>query len=206
MRSVYLLAILGACIHTNPPSSASSAEADMSDIPYGTHPSSRLDFYRELDGKPKQLLVFVHGGSWVGGDKGNLELAPGFVDWFLDRDYAVAAPNFRLAVPPNAPPTDVTVEDMASDVAAAIGWLDGRRARYGISDQNIVLVGFSSGAHLVALLASDAHYLEDEGLSLADLRASISLDVHAYDVPLALELMQGSDVERKPAADPKALW
>jgi hypothetical protein len=58
----------------------------------------------------------------------------------------------------------------------------------------MLLMGYSSGAHLVALLAADETYLELAGLSHASLAGAMSFDVHAYDVPYALELMQGSEL------------
>ena len=56
------------------------------------------------------------------------------------------------------------------------------------------MVGYSSGAHLVALLGADETYVEAAGLSEPSIAATISLDVHAYDVPYALSLMVGSEV------------
>ena len=68
--------------------------------------------------------------------------------------------------------------------------------RYHIASQGILLVGYSSGAHLVALLGTDERYLESAGVQPSQIAASISLDVHAYDVPFALTLMVDSVVEQ----------
>ena len=57
--------------------------------------------------------------------------------------------------------------------------------RAGFSIHGVVLVGYSSGAHLVALLGADGQYLEEAGLEETVLKATISLDVHVYDVPYA---------------------
>ena len=59
-----------------------------------------------------------------------------------------------------------------------------------------MLVGYSSGAHLVALLGANGEYLTEAGLDESRVRATVSLDVHAYDVPFALQLMVGSTVEQ----------
>jgi len=148
------------------------------------------------DGVTKPLVVLVHGGSWVGGDKSNFEsAAPAFIPWWLDRGYAVASVNFRLAsklgTPKNVLPTD-----QVSDIAHAIAWLHAQRDTFSILPDQIVLVGYSSGAHLVALLGADGTYLEEAGVEETILRATVSLDVHVYDVPYALELMVGTDVEQ----------
>jgi arylformamidase len=163
--------------------------------PEGGDPTTALlDLYYVPDGAPKRLMVFVHGGSWVGGDKENLQLATELVPWFLDRGYVVAAPNFRLASPPGGP-RDVTYADQTTDIAFALAWLNDHGATYGISEPGALLLGYSSGAHLVALLAADEQYLQQADLSLDHLSATISFDVHAYDVPYAIELMQGSELE-----------
>ncbi len=169
------------------------------DLPYPPPPGgdaamSLLDLYHQPDGEPRRLLVFVHGGSWVGGDKGNLALAEDLVPWFLERGFVVAAPNFRLASPP-AEGHAVTYAEQATDVAYALAWLRDHGADYGVTEPGAVLLGYSSGAHLVALLAADERYLASAGLSHGDLAGAISFDVHAYDVPYALQLMEGSVVE-----------
>jgi acetyl esterase/lipase len=169
------------------------------DVPYtppdgGDPDMALLDIYYLPDGEPKRLLVFVHGGSWVGGDKSNLELAPALVPWFIDQGFVVAAPNFRLASPLGGP-LEVSYADQATDVAFALAWLDDNGDTYGVTEPGAVLMGYSSGAHLVALLAADEQYLQSAGLAHDDLAAAISFDVHAYHVPYALELMQGSELE-----------
>ena len=154
-----------------------------------------IDLFRFDDDIARPLVVLVHGGSWVGGDKSNFELAaPAFVPWWTDRGYTVAAVNFRLATPYGSP-LEVGPKDQASDIAHAVSWLLAEGSALGVASEPAVLVGFSSGAHLVALLGADASYLTAAGASADAIRATISLDVHAYDVPYALELMVDSDVE-----------
>ena len=156
---------------------------------------AKLDIYSLPGSNNKRLMVFVHGGSWVGGDKCNLKKARGMISWFANRGYVVASPNFRLAKSPrmsNGPGYD----DQARDIACAIKWLHKNAATYGVTEPSILLVGYSSGAHLVALLATDERFLKEVGLSHKDIQAAISFDVHAYDVPYALALMQSSELSR----------
>ena len=59
---------------------------------------AKLDLYRLDDDHPRPLVLLVHGGSWIGGDKSNFaEAAAAFIPWWLERGYTVAAVNFRLA-------------------------------------------------------------------------------------------------------------
>lgn len=154
-----------------------------------------LDIYYRDRSPGKRLMVFVHGGSWVGGDKTNLQKAQDMIAWFLQRGYVVAAPNFKLAAPPRMSRGPGYV-NQARDIAQALAWLRKHASSYGVTKSEIVLVGYSSGAHLVALLATDERYLKEVGLSHHDLAAVVSLDVHAYDVPFALKLMQNNEYRR----------
>lgn len=167
-------------------------------LPEGVDASlATLDLFRPDDDLARPLVVLVHGGSWVSGDKqGFSTAAPAFVPWWLARDYTVTAVNFRLASPLGAPQR-VRPRDQASDIAHAIAWLLANAEEHHIqASEQVVLVGYSSGAHLVALLGADSTIAEAAGLTHSQLGATVSLDVHAYDVPYALSLMEGSVVER----------
>jgi acetyl esterase/lipase len=140
-------------------------------------------------------VVLVHGGSWVSGDKANFgDTAPDFLPWWHARGFATAAVNFRLASPLGEPLT-VGPMDQAQDLAHALAWLAAEADDLGVDGSAPVLVGYSSGAHLVALLGADSSYLSGAGMPEGAIKATVSLDVHAYDVPFALSLMEGSVVE-----------
>ena len=218
MYAITLLLMLGACgqkasTPTNPgvdsSASADSAVPDTDqpsttawqDLEY-TNPSepdaptNRLDLYQREGTEPQPLVLLVHGGSWVSGDKANFGgAAPQFIPWWIAQGYTVAAVNFRLASRLGEPLT-VSPKDQATDIAHALAWLHAHADEYELLPQDTVLVGYSSGAHLVALLGADDTYLEAAGVPHERLAATISLDVHAYDVPYALSLMVGSEVEQ----------
>jgi arylformamidase len=154
-----------------------------------------VDVIRCAGAERRPLALLVHGGSWVSGDKSNFrESAPEFVPWWLQRGYVVAAVNFRLATPLGQE-LAVGPMDQARDIAHALAWIDDHADTYGIARDGTIAVGYSSGAHLVALLGADGRYLSEVGLPEDHIAATISLDVHAYDVPFALDLMVDSVVE-----------
>lgn len=163
--------------------------------PDGDPQMAKLDIYYVPDGKPKRLVIFIHGGSWIGGDKIHLRTTHSLVKWFVERDFVVVAPNFRLASQPGKPQV-VTYREQATDIAYALAWLFKNGTPYGVTEKKALLVGYSSGAHLVALIATDSSYLKSVGLDLRNITGAISLDVHAYDVPFALQLMRGSVVSQ----------
>src|SRR5262245_27995386 len=44
-------------------------EPTAADVPYGPHARQRLDFWQAKSDRPTPLVVFIHGGGWVNGDK-----------------------------------------------------------------------------------------------------------------------------------------
>jgi len=41
----------------------------LANVPYGEHPRQVLDFYKAATSRPTPLVVYIHGGGWVNGDK-----------------------------------------------------------------------------------------------------------------------------------------
>ena len=107
----------------------------------------------------------------------------------------MAAVNFRLATPIGQPLL-VAPTDQARDIAHALAWLVEHAGEHELAADPVVLVGYSSGAHLVALLSADGQYVAEAGLEEDHVRATVSLDVHVYDVPFALQLMVDSVVSQ----------
>ena len=93
-------------------------------LPSGVDDSTAtLDLFRLDDGLARPLVVLIHGGSWVSGDKSNFaNAAPDFVPWWIEQGFTVAALNFRLATPVGNP-REVGPLEQAHDIAHAIAWL-----------------------------------------------------------------------------------
>lgn len=178
-RAAACAALLLAAAATMPALAAEAGGARTATIAYGTGPLQTLDFTpaRAAAG-PAPLILFVHGGGWKRGDKGN---ATGRwkMPHYTGRGYAFASINYRL-VP------DASVEQQAQDVAAALAALLARSKELGIARGKVVLMGHSAGAHLVALVGTDPRYLRDAGLSYADIAGVVAIDGAAYDVPAQL--------------------
>ena len=151
-----------------------------------------LDIHRMDDGEARPVALLVHGGSWAGGDKAGYEAK--IVPWWIEQGYVAVHVNFRLATKHGQSPA-VKPRDQANDIAAALAWLKENAATYQLDTSRMVLMGYSSGAHLVALLGTDESIVQSAGVDETHLLAAFSLDVHAYDVPYALELMVDSVVE-----------
>jgi hypothetical protein len=154
-----------------------------------------LDLYMPPDGAPiDRVLVFVHGGTWMTGSKDNLIEAQALLSWFTQRGYMLAGIEFRqvnlpvVTVPGQPPlPPVITYADSATDVANAVAWVVSNRDTYHVKNKDPVLLGYSSGAHLVSLITTDGRYLDSAGSKDNKIAAAILLDDDAYDVPKALE-------------------
>ena len=103
-----------------------------------------LDLYRaEGATGPQPLIVVVHGGAWVRGERSD------FPDWnryFAARGYTVADVDYRLA-PTHRFPAAI------DDIHRAIDALRERADEWGIDRDRIVLLGRSAGGHLALTAA-----------------------------------------------------
>jgi triacylglycerol lipase len=119
------------------------------DLAYGPDPRHCLDLFLRPDAADAPVLVFVHGGGFVMGDK-RLPKLPFYENvgmWAADQGWIGCTINYRLA-PDHMWPSG------AQDIARALAWLLGNIASYGGSPRRIVLMGQSSGAtHVASYLA-----------------------------------------------------
>lgn len=145
-----------------------------SDIPYGPAPEQRFDLYAPPLSKEAPLILMVHGGAWRLGDKEMGRVVDNKVARWVPRGIAFASINYRMQ--PKAPPLE-----QARDVARALAAVQREAENLGIDRDNIVLMGHSAGAHLIALLASRPELRDEAGAS--PWRGTVLLDSGALDVP-----------------------
>jgi acetyl esterase/lipase len=128
----------------------SEAAAEEADMPYGSHSRHRLDVYRPA-GDAQAIVVFVHGGGFVAGDKnGDGFFYRNVGRWLARLGFAAVMPNYRLA-PDHPWPAG------AMDVQAVLQWVAGHRATFGGAELPVVLWGQSAGAsHVASWLFDDA--------------------------------------------------
>lgn len=105
-------------------------------ISYGPHARNTLDFWQAKGDGPRPLLVYIHGGGWLTGDKS--KKAPAFKP-FLDKGISCAAFNYRLT-PEHPLPAPV------HDAARAIQFLRFKGRDWNINTSRIALTGPSAGA------------------------------------------------------------
>lgn len=122
------------------------------DLVYARHGARalHLDLYLPPDDAPayhpRPVIVFIHGGAWMMGDKRG-DPAP-FV--MLSRGYALACVEYRFS-------QEAIFPAQIQDCKAAIRWLRAHAAEYGLDPTRFGAWGPSAGGHLVALLGTAQH-------------------------------------------------
>lgn len=110
------------------------------DLAYGPHERHRLDLYGAPGDGLKPVVLFVHGGGFVMGDKGDTGWPNAAVGRMAARrGWIGAVMNYRLA-PDHLWPAG------SEDVAAAVDYLRGAVADHGGDPERIVVMGTSAGA------------------------------------------------------------
>lgn len=102
----------------------------------------RFDFVRPDTPGDLPLIVFLHGGGWISGDK---EMYREEAIAFAERGYACACPEYRLA-PLNHFP------DQIQDVQSFVQFARGEAERLGVDPNRIYAFGNSAGGYLAAAL------------------------------------------------------
>ena len=148
------------------------------DISYGDQAKGTRNFldvyYPEINEQPKDVLVFIHGGSWNSGKKDTY--------WWLGRNFAsknVVEVNINYSLAP-----DYQYRQMATDAAEAIKWVKNNISKYGGNPNRIFVMGHSAGGHLTALINSDPEFFLEQGI-VNPIRGVIlndgfGLDMHEY--------------------------
>jgi acetyl esterase/lipase len=115
------------------------------DIPYidDDLPQHRFDLSRPLgyDGL-LPVIVHVHGGGWVAGDKNSYYRYYGME--LANHGFAVLTVNYRLAF-------DFPFPAQIEDLVAVLRWIETYGLAYDLDTSRVFFVGDSAGAHLSAL-------------------------------------------------------
>ncbi len=149
------------------------------DLAYGADPQQRLDVYIPANAHNAPVVLMLHGGAWMIGDKGNRGVAPNKVARWLPRGYVVASANYRMD---RARPDPL---QQADDVARALAFVQQQAPAWGADPARVLLMGHSAGAHLVALLAADPRIAERQGAK--PWLGTVPLDSAAYDLVTIME-------------------
>jgi len=125
----------------------------LADVTYSVLPGFRplvLDLYLPQGTASQPLIVFVHGGGWVGGNtrhSGALADFPHALAQLAAEGFVVASVEYRLA---GEAPFPAALQDLR----AAVRFLKGNAAKYRIDAAKVAVWGGSAGGQLAALAAT----------------------------------------------------
>ncbi|MBK1615587.1 esterase [Rubrivivax gelatinosus] len=178
-----------------PPPHPAGTRVDA-DLAYGRWPAQRLDVYRPAQAQSAPVLVVVHGGAWITGDKQQPQVVGHKLAHWGPKGWIVVAINYRRL--PWADP-----REQAIDVARALAYVQREAAGWGGDTGRIVVLGHSTGAHLAALVLADTALAAAAGCVAP--AAAVLVDSAALDV---VEVMDGAHLPLHDRAfgDQRAAW
>ena len=160
----------------------------MLDLPYGTSPRERIDFFQAAQaGAP--LFCFIHGGYWRSRDKSEFSFV---ARPLVEAGVSVALPTYDLA------PT-VTIEKIVQQMLAALAWLYRNAASHGADPRRIYVGGHSAGAHLAAMMVAAQWEVYADDLPADLVKGALAVS-GIYDLAPLLRVSFNSDLRLDAAA------
>ena len=108
-------------------------------VPYGRHPRQVLDFYRAPGDRPAPVIVFIHGGGFVAGDKQGFP--PPLLRGAHENGIHFASLNYRFV-----DGETILFPKPQQDGARAVQFIRSRAAEWGVDPGKVACVGGSAGA------------------------------------------------------------
>lgn len=121
-----------------------------------------LDLYTPKSDSRLPVIMWVHGGGWKGGGKGNA----GSARLLVDHGYAVVDVEYRLS-------GEAIFPAQIQDCKAAVRWIRANATKYKLDPDRIGVWGSSAGGHLVALMGTSGDVAEFETKSNAEFSSRV---------------------------------
>jgi acetyl esterase/lipase len=118
-------------------------------VAYGPHPEHLLDLYLPVDGESRGTLVYVHGGSFVGGLRESVSVTNPELLGLTALGWSVVTIDYRTN------PSTSRIGSQVDDVRRALRWVQAHGGANGLDTSTVIVAGQSAGGSLVMLGASD---------------------------------------------------
>lgn len=119
-------------------------EPTYKNVPYGDHERQVLDLYQAKSDQPTPLVVYIHGGGWLGGDKGRVGTVN--VPKLLENGISVAAINYRYVSQADEAGIKPPVKWPLEDAARAVQFLRSKAGEWNFDRTKVGANGGSAGA------------------------------------------------------------
>lgn len=146
------------------------------------------DLYLPQKSGLRPVVLMIHGGGWANRSRGDMD---GISRKLMQQGYAVLNVNYRFA-------PRYTYPAQVHDLQQALQWISENANRYRLDLDRVNTWGYSSGAHLAALIGSIDHNasLSSETVSIPPIRSvvagGIPSDLRKYtDSPIVMRFMGG---------------
>jgi acetyl esterase/lipase len=135
----------------------------VKDVSYGSDAEQVMDIYLSQNaksfGKRNYTVVFLHGGGYYFSDKSQEER---YIEPYLKKGLNVVNLNYRLKR---------GIPVATSDLTNALNFLKANDADYGLNLDNVIVTGFSAGAHMATIVGftqNNPEYLNrlDKGIMI----------------------------------------
>jgi len=115
------------------------------DVVYGADSErQKFDFWKADSDKPTPVVLLIHGGGWVNGDKNSYGNRP--VKTLLDSGISVAAINYRFIAQAMEQKVEPPVKACVQDAARALQTIRSNASKWNIDPKRIGATGGSAGA------------------------------------------------------------
>ncbi|ABK77512.1 esterase/lipase [Cenarchaeum symbiosum A] len=116
------------------------AAPTLSDVPYGTHERNVFDFWRADSAGPAPLMIYIHGGGFVSGDKSDVDKDDKgkIKEGLLDRGISVISINYPFL-------DEARIDGIVENASQIIPYVQDNAEELGIDPGRVGIYGGSGG-------------------------------------------------------------
>ncbi len=135
---------------STPPITVPTGTKFSSNISYNNSPNSKFDIFLPNSNSPTSLVVFIHGGGFVGGDKSSIySQSPNDIQSYLQNSIAFATINYQFRT--NNPDSNIMLS--LNDIKRCIQFIRYYASSFNIDKNKVACYGGSAGGGASIYLA-----------------------------------------------------
>lgn len=124
------------------------------DLAYGPAPLQKLDLFPHSD-PAVPTAVFIHGGFWSRNSK----------ETFRFTVSGIHAAGLHAVFIGHTLAPEASMDEIVDQIRSATGWIFSHLREFDLAVRPLIVVGWSSGAHLAAMAMSNDHVVAGMGIS-----------------------------------------